>query len=68
MSCAWPVFQVNLRGAFDHTGDLNDQLVIEKATEGKRALKGKRNKNDPPGGCINSKERTQIGADGVRNK
>lgn len=30
MSCAWPHFQVNLQGVFDHAGDLNDHLVIER--------------------------------------
>lgn len=30
MSCAWPLFQVNLRGVFDHAKDLNDHLVIER--------------------------------------
>lgn len=30
MSWAWPLFQVNLRGVFDHGGDLNDHLVIER--------------------------------------
>lgn len=30
MSCARPLFQVNLWGAFDHATDLNDRQVIEE--------------------------------------
>lgn len=30
MSCAWPRFQVNLRGVFDPGRDLNDRMVIER--------------------------------------
>lgn len=36
MSCAWPLFQVDLWGAFDHATDLNDRQVIER---GNRVLK-----------------------------
>lgn len=42
MSCAWPLFQVNLWGVFDHIGDLNDHLVIERRN---RVL------NRHPGSC-----------------
>lgn len=30
MSRAWPLFQVDLWGAFDHATDLNDRQVIER--------------------------------------
>lgn len=48
MSCAWPLFQVNLLGVFDHGGDLNDHLVIERRS---RVLNRDGDKNDHPGGC-----------------
>lgn len=47
MSCAWPLFQVNLRGVFDHAKDLNDHLVIERRN---RVLNRDGDKNDHPGG------------------
>lgn len=41
MSRARPPLQVNLRGAFDHATDLNDQLVIERRS---RVLKQRRSR------------------------
>lgn len=34
MSRAWPLFQVDLWGAFDHATDLNDRQVIERGNVG----------------------------------
>lgn len=49
MSCARPLFQVNLRGVFDHAKDLNDHLVIERRSG---VLNRDGLENDHPGGLV----------------
>lgn len=58
MSRAWPLFQVHLRGAFDHDTDLNDRQVIER---GNRGVRGMGRKNDHPSGCRSGSRMGNVG-------
>lgn len=42
MSCAWPLFQVNLWGVFDHARDLNDHQVIERRNSNLKERQGQK--------------------------
>lgn len=53
MSCARPLFQVNLRGVFDHAKDLNDHLVIERRS---MVLNRDGLENNHPGGLVGREE------------